>query len=260
MPCLLCMCLIHVHHMLVYLCTCTYAPPCSSYTPCLLCMAMGASTCTPTYAHVHMHCLRGRTLLSVLSLHMWSSMCTSHARVPMHICTYMYRLLGRALVTLCLLCTCAHMYAYHMHVLRVPMHMYIYAPPPWSCFSYTVPSLHGWSSIIPYASRARVHMHRYMCTASSAILFIHRAFSARVVIHMHITCTGVPMHMYIYALSPRPYSLTPCFLYTSASHARVPIHMYIGTASSAVLFLRHAFSARVVIHMHHMHAYACTCA
>jgi hypothetical protein len=185
-----------VHHMHVCLCTCTHAPPSrpySSYTVLSL-MHVWSSMCT-SHARVPMHMYiyapppRPYFSYTVPSLHVWSSICFSDARVPMHmyilhICTF----LGRALLTPCLLCTCAHPCASHA---RVPMHMYLYAPPPRLYSSYAVLSLHV--CITCMCTYPHVHRHRllgrillmpcFLCTcghpyASPAHICVHTCIRA----------------------------------------------------------------------------------
>ena len=164
-----------------------------------------------------------------------------------------FLVLPSALLTPCFLCTCAS------HA-RVPMHMY-------TCTAFSaVLFLHRAFTdarvvIHVHFTCTCTYAHVHICTASSAVLFIHRAFTARVVIHMLFRCTCTYAHVHItYMHVP-----WPCSSYTVPSlHVCSPLcitctctyaHVPICTASSAVLFLRRAFSARV----HHMHVYLSTC-
>ena len=202
-------------------------------------------TCMCTYAHMYIYALSP-----------WP--CSCYTVPSLHVCS-----------SIC---------AYHMHVLRVPMHMYIYALPPWSCFSYTVPSLHVWSSICitctctyaqvhvhrllgrtlhtdtpclhctcghPYA----YHMHVYLCTCT----YMHVPWpcssytmpSLHVCSPLCITCTPVPMHMYLYAPPPRPYS----------SYAVLSLHVCI----TCMCTYPHVHRHRLLGHTLLMTCLLCTC-
>jgi hypothetical protein len=133
--------------------------------------------------HAHMHCLVGNALRAPCLCCTRAHSCASHAQC-VHAHAHMHRLVGSALCAPCLCCTRGCSFM---------------------CITCTVRAC------------------ACTCALPLAGLFVHRAFAAHVLIHVH--------HMH-----------SAC------------MHMHVCTASLAGLFVHRAFAAHVLIHVHHMHS------